>query len=140
MVEAKEKETADFYLHARLDQGGKRRIRLRDQLVLPDCPHHLLSVGAEARRGIIGMSVEVQSGEASCLAEARLHFPDGKTSRMLNLGIIVVPDPVMPVMPVQPLERIDLEGIHPSRVSYGGYKRGVDVPAEVLHDRFNHRA
>lgn len=132
MVEAK--ETADFYLHARLDQGGKRRIRLRDQLVLPDCPHHLLSVLAEARRGIIGMSVEAQSGEA------RLHFPDGKTSRMLNLGIIVVPDPVMPVMPVQPLERIDLEGIHPSRVSYGGYKRGVDVPAEVLHDRFNHRA
>eukprot|EP00962_Isochrysis_galbana_P003271 scaffold913_cov138-Isochrysis_galbana.AAC.1 len=51
VVEAK--ETADFYLHTRLDQGGRRRVRLRDQLVLPDCPHHLLSVGAEARRGII---------------------------------------------------------------------------------------
>eukprot|EP00962_Isochrysis_galbana_P012655 scaffold3587_cov109-Isochrysis_galbana.AAC.1 len=80
------------------------------------------------------MPVEAQSGVA------RLLFPDGKTARMLNLGILVVPDPVMPVMPVQPIERIELEGIHPSRVSYGGYKRGVDVPAEVLHDRFNHRS
>jgi hypothetical protein len=40
-------------MQVKLDQGGRRRIILRDQIIVPWCPHDLpsLSVGEEALRG-----------------------------------------------------------------------------------------
>ena len=87
-------------------------------------------------RGVIGLRVETTG-------EAFITFPDGKISRLLNLGVLVVPDKTMPTYTVQAQQHelaVNLYGIHESRVSYGGYKRALDVSGPVLHDRFNHTA
>jgi hypothetical protein len=124
---------ADFYLHVRLDQGGKRRVTLRNQIILPECPHHLISVGEEASRGKFEMKLEAKTGRAV------FELPDDKTTRLLNMGVIVVPDKAIPMFPIQAHGTVELDGIHPDKVSYGGHKRAMDVSAESLHNRFNHR-
>ena len=129
-------EMADFYVYFKLEGGGRRRVILREQLIVPSCPHNLVSIGTEAMRGVIGLRVETTG-------EAFITFPDGKISRLLNLGVLVVPDKTMPTYTVQAQQHelaVNLYGIHESRVSYGGYKRALDVSGPVLHDRFNHTA
>jgi hypothetical protein len=68
---------------------------------------------------------------------------DGKISRLLNLGVLVVPDKTMPTYTVQAQQHelaVNRHGIHESRVNYGGYKRALDVSGPMLHDRFNRTA
>ncbi len=126
----------DFCVYFKLEGGGRRRVVLCEQLIVPSSPHHLVSIGTEAMRGVIGLLVETTG-------EAFIALPDGKISRMLNLGMLVVPDKTLPTCRVQAQQHeveVNLDGIHASHVSYGGYTRALDVSGPVLHDHFNHTA
>ena len=129
-------EMADFYVYFKLKGGGGRRVILREQLIVPSRPHHLVSIGTEAMRGVIGLRVKTTG-------KAFITFPDDKISRPLNLGVLVVPDTMLPTCTVQVQQHeleVNLDGIHASRVSYGGYKRALDISGPVPHNRFNHTA
>ena len=87
-------------------------------------------------RGLIGLRIETTG-------EAFITFSNGKISRLLNLGVLVVPVKTMPTCTVQAQQHeleVNLDGIHASRVSYGGYKCALDVSGPVLQDHFNHTA
>ena len=109
------------------------------------CPHNLLPPGVLAIEQAIGTWIAPSDGVSFAT------FPDGTTARLINMGIVVLPDSSTPCEPVHQVPSnessteqsaaaaSDLDVLCPGvTVGDRGFTKQVD--ATRIHYRFNHRA
>eukprot|EP00962_Isochrysis_galbana_P001935 scaffold501_cov105-Isochrysis_galbana.AAC.5 len=112
---------ADFRFPIRTDDGGIAQLR-RSALLVPECPHHLLSACNAAAEGVF--SVHVGLGTEPSFLSLR----DGRRAPLINSGVLVLPD-----------KNVQLAMSLLPKATEGGAEHGLDVDGDILHYRFGHR-
>ena len=119
------KTQCDVAMEVLLDDGTIRVVTLRNALVLDGkLRHTLVSLGTLAREGVagtyLGMGNEVSS----------LRFADGACAPLMNVGVLVVPDPRAQLGPTN----------MPSASVVSGKTGSSHFTLEDVHRTFNHRS
>jgi len=121
---------ANFKFPVRLEGGGVYQLRRR-ALIMPECPHHLLSACSAARDG--EFSIHVGCGAE----ESYLTLRNGKRAPIINAGVLVLPPKSAPVLSAS--EPADAIGAMLPQAVDGGTSKGTSVKGPILHTRFGHR-
>ena len=98
---------------------------VRDAIIVPQCAHNLVPVGAMARTHGLGLRVAPWTGEASLVVENRGIGPVGSSIQLLNMGVLVF--------------AAGGDGEAFGGVTHGSAGTTAKVTYEDLHQRVMHR-
>jgi len=112
---------AEFIIPVQLEGGGSTQLHFT-ALIVPECPHHLISACTAAAQNIFGLHIG-RGDEATYL-----DFGDGRHAPLINAGVLILPDAKTPV----------LAGMQPQARASGTGQGLQNVNHELIHLRYGH--